>query len=395
MPTIGNIDIVFLGTASAQPSPTRNHSSLALRFDGRIWLFDAGEGTQHQIIQSDLKAGKVEKIFVTHLHGDHCFGIPGLLCTLSQAAGGWCPGEDKDMKFEIFGPKGTREYIRNALKSTYSRLGCRYTVHELHFPDDQSTPPSETLHNDEIAGRDIQLTSGSNAAHPNESHWSVLHDPETDMTVTAAPIAHTVPCIGYVIQEPPHPGNINISTLQPHLERNRKALAEQGIKNPSILIGKLMSQQSLTLPDGTNLLLKEHLTPPTPGRKITILGDTNDPSPIIHLAIDSDLLIHEATNACLKADLASGQTPSSVQESTISHGHSTPEMAGAFARLVGARKLVLNHFSSRYKGDLSEESLQIMEEIRALAVGTFMNEDVICARDFLSVEIVRRRADGG
>jgi hypothetical protein len=67
--TITSMNITFLGTASAQPSSTRNHSSLALRLGGDVWLFDCGEATQHQIQKSGVKMGKIEKIFITHTHG--------------------------------------------------------------------------------------------------------------------------------------------------------------------------------------------------------------------------------------------------------------------------------------------------------------------------------------
>jgi ribonuclease Z len=66
---MSNINITFLGTASAQPSRTRNHSALALGFNGDVWLFDCGEGTQHQIQKSAVKMGRISKVFITHTHG--------------------------------------------------------------------------------------------------------------------------------------------------------------------------------------------------------------------------------------------------------------------------------------------------------------------------------------
>ena len=80
--------ITFMGTSSAQPSATRNMSSLCFQMDGDIWLFDCGEGTQHQIRKSDVKASKIQAIFITHNHGDHLFGLPGLLCTMSGGISG-------------------------------------------------------------------------------------------------------------------------------------------------------------------------------------------------------------------------------------------------------------------------------------------------------------------
>ena len=72
---IGSIALTFLGTASAQPSSTRNHSALALRLGRDVWLFDCGEATQHQLQKSTVKMGKIEKIFITHTHGERCISI--------------------------------------------------------------------------------------------------------------------------------------------------------------------------------------------------------------------------------------------------------------------------------------------------------------------------------
>lgn len=81
------MEIVFLGTSSGVPTRSRNVSSLAVRLKqrGEIWLFDCGEGTQHQLLQSDLKVGRIRRIFITHMHGDHVFGLMGLLASIGLA----------------------------------------------------------------------------------------------------------------------------------------------------------------------------------------------------------------------------------------------------------------------------------------------------------------------
>ncbi len=85
--------ITFLGTSSGAPSRMRNVSSIALQWshDGSLWLFDCGEGTQHQILRSPLRLSHLERLFFSHLHGDHLFGAPGLLATRSAQAGGVTP----------------------------------------------------------------------------------------------------------------------------------------------------------------------------------------------------------------------------------------------------------------------------------------------------------------
>lgn len=141
------MQLTFLGTSSAQPSTTRNLSGLALRLDGEVWLFDCGEGTQYQFQKtSSIKLSKVTCIFITHLHGDHVFGLPGLLCSLGGViGGGGGAAEDGTAVAEldveslpvidIVGPEGLREFIRTSLSRSYSMLSYRLRMHELHWAE--------------------------------------------------------------------------------------------------------------------------------------------------------------------------------------------------------------------------------------------------------------------
>ena len=100
--------LYFLGTGSQKPSKTRNVTSIALILENNHYiLFDCGEGTQHQILRSDLNLSNLTSIIITHLHGDHIFGLPGLLCSLNEVL------EGKD--FTIYGPKGLFNFIKNTL----------------------------------------------------------------------------------------------------------------------------------------------------------------------------------------------------------------------------------------------------------------------------------------
>ena len=110
------MNITFLGTSSGVPSLTRNVSSLALKLSqsSEVWLFDCGEGTQHQIMKSNIKSSQIKKIFITHMHGDHIYGLPGLLATLGLS------GNSEGI--QIYGPTGLRSFVNSSLKSSFCKL---------------------------------------------------------------------------------------------------------------------------------------------------------------------------------------------------------------------------------------------------------------------------------
>jgi ribonuclease Z len=199
------------------------------------------------------------------------------------------------------------------------------------------------------------------------------------VSVSAAPIHHSVPCLGFVITEAPVPGKIDPAKYIPEIKRT---------KTPMSVMTRLQRGESVLLSDGLTTL---HGPTRRPGRKLVILGDTYDPSPICGLASDADILVHEATNAYLPGvdpGTRDDDTYESVEARTKWRGHSTPQMAGAFATRIGARKLILNHFSARYPGndDTDKEAKKIMTAISDLA-GTKFKGEIICARDMMSLDV--------
>ncbi|KAI9029892.1 beta-lactamase-like protein [Phycomyces nitens] len=388
---VNYMDITFLGTGSAQPSATRNHQAMALRLNGDIWMFDCGEATQHQMQKSKLKMGRITRIFITHMHGDHCFGLAPLLCSMTENLNSGLPRAN-DPPIEIYGPRPLRHWLRTSLKSTYSHLGRPYRVHELLL-DSDTADTSTDYHDSELPGENLRLIQDTQ--NPNKAPHYVMNCTEDNVayTVLGVPIKHSIPSLGFLVQEPEFPGQLDIKTLTPILQRNSEALRAQGYKNPLAILGQLQrTLKPVTLPDGAILM------PPVarPGRQIVILGDTSDASPIITLCRPNPhLLVHEATNALTSLDRvglkigAQPPTQQEVEEKALSHGHSTPQMAGKLAHQMGVKKMILTHFSVRYKGDESLESLEIMEEIRSLAVKEFgeRKNDVYCARDLWSFEI--------
>jgi len=266
--------------------------------------------------------------------------------------------------------------VRTGLLYTHSLLSGAYVVHELQFPNDPPDPlASLPRHAAELPGRDIQQIDGI---------WHEIYK-DGAFSVSAATILHSVPSVGFVIMEAPIPGKIDPKQYIPHLERTG---------TPRSAMRQLQQGETVVLSDGTIL----HGPPKRAGRKFVVLGDTYDPSPIAELAMHADVLIHEATNAHLPGidpDTKPTDTYSVVEERSKSRGHSTPQMAALFATRVHARKLVLNHFSSRYAGDYDPTTQhgdqrpaakETMEAIRALAQSHF-DGPVVCARDFMTFDV--------
>ena len=174
------------------------------------------------------------------------------------------------------------------------------------------------------------------------------------------------------------PGKIDPQQYIPHIKRTGA---------PMTVMRRVQQGESVELPDGTVLRGPDRRQ----GRKLAILGDTYDPSPIADLAAGVDILIHEATNAYLRgvvAEMKESDTVESVEARTKLRGHSTPQMAGAFAQRIAAKKLVLNHFSARYAGDDHKDPLArtTMNAIKELAQENY-NGPVVCARDFMSFDV--------
>ena len=104
------MELHFLGTGSAYPSPKRSASCIIFRHQHGLWMFDCGEGSQIQLQKTSLKPSRIKKIFVTHLHGDHLFGLPGLMCMIEQNN---CVSEKH---IDIYGPVGLSNYLRSSVQ---------------------------------------------------------------------------------------------------------------------------------------------------------------------------------------------------------------------------------------------------------------------------------------
>jgi ribonuclease Z len=242
------LDIFFLGTGAGMPAKLRNVTSIALKLleeRGAVWLFDAGEATQHQILHTSLKPRRIEKIFITHLHGDHIYGLPGLLSSRSFQGG--------ETGVTVYGPKGIKEYLQVSLSLSQTYLKYPLTVNEI-------------------------------------SEGIIFEDEQ--FKVEARRLDHGIPSYGYRIVERDRPGTLLADKLK-----------EAGVP-PGPIFRKIKNGETVTLEDGRVIEPDKFLGPSQKGRVVTILGDTRFCENSRLLAEDADFLVHEATFAKGEEQLA-------------------------------------------------------------------------------------------
>ena len=228
------MEITFLGTSSAVPSKHRNHTAIVLKHFGEVMLFDCGEGTQRQLTYAKISPMKIDKIFITHYHGDHILGLAGLI----QSMGFRGRSEDLD----IYGPKGLNKLI-NAISNTgFFQINFQIITHEI--------------------GEGIVL--------------------ETDEYIIKSIIAeHNIDNLAYSIYEKKKPRFL------------REKAIELGVPvGPAF--GKLHNGEEVEI-NGKIIKPEQVLGEPRIGQKVTYSGDTRPCEKMIELAQGSDVLIHEAT----------------------------------------------------------------------------------------------------
>ena len=246
------MQVTFLGTSSGVPTRARNVSAVALRLPQRseLWLFDCGEGTQHQFLRSDLRVSQLRRIFVTHMHGDHVFGLPGLLASLGLA--GTCSGID------LYGPDPLRDYHEGVLRTSSTRIGYPLRSHRV-----------------------------KEAA----SSGSLLLD-DGDISVRCTPLTHRVPAYAYRVDQKPRPGRFDVEKA--------RAL---GIP-PGPIYAELKAGRSVSLDDGRIINGASLCGPERPGCSLVYCTDTVFSEAAVELATGADLLIHESTFAHAEAEMA-------------------------------------------------------------------------------------------
>src|ERR1041384_5294471 len=250
--------IVLLGTSSAVPTLTRGLSATALIREGDVFLFDCGEGTQLQIMRSSVKRSRIHSIFIGHLHGDHLYGIAGLISTLQL--------DGREEPLNVFGPEGLRNFLNAAFRTSDAQFKFGLRVQEF----------------------------------PRGFRGRVLD--EEEFYVEALPLDHSIFCLGWRFQEKDKPGIFN-------LER----AIELGIPRGP-LYGKLQHGESITLEDGRVISPDQVMGAKRRGKSVAYCLDTQFTERSIELAQECTALVHETTFGSDEMDMARDRKHSTMED---------------------------------------------------------------------------------
>ncbi|MBW2984930.1 ribonuclease Z [Candidatus Woesearchaeota archaeon] len=296
------MQVTFLGTSSMVPTKKRNHTSVLISYGANGILLDCGEGTQRQLKIAGIKPTQVTKVLISHWHGDHVLGLPGLIQTLGAS--------EYNRTLEIYGPKGTKQHFEDMFKAFVFDKRIEISIKEV----------------------------GSGVFFKGK-----------EFSLEALPLEHNIETLGYNF-----------------IENDKRRIDVKAVKKLGIpecpLLGKLQDNKSIEFkgkkisPKDTTYVVK--------GKKITFIADTVYCNNAVKLADNADLLICEATYS------------SKLEGKANEYGHLTAKQAGLIANEANAKKLVLTHFSARYKN-----TQEVEEDARSVF------DNVICAEDFMKVRL--------
>ncbi|MGB6036036.1 MAG: ribonuclease Z [Cryomorphaceae bacterium] len=273
-------EVTILGCGSATPTLRHGPTSQLLEHDNHLFLIDCGEGTQLQLRRFKIRFAKINHIFISHNHGDHCLGLPGLISTLHLLG--------RNRPLHVYCQEGLNEAIEQQLKISHSRLRFEVKWHILN---------------------------------PNEKN---LIFENKKLEVFSFPLDHRVPCCGFLFAEKPKPRNIKPECINKY-----------GISVPRIR--QIKSGSDYTLEDGTVIPNAELTYSPEPPMSYAFCSDTAYQKQTAEYVSGADLLYHEST--FLEEDL----------ERAYFTLHSTASQAATVAKDANAKKLLLGHYSARYR----------------------------------------------
>ena len=234
-----SLHVIFLGTGGSVPTPKRGLPAILVSRKGEQIMFDCGEGVQRQMTRAGGGFHRKTKIFVTHMHGDHVLGLPGLLQTMALL--------DRQRKLEIYGPTGIKQFLKCIKETVQFVLTFQVEIHEI-----------------KEAGTVCE---------------------EEEYVVQAARADHVVPSLSYAFVEKPRAGRFNP-------EKAKKMDVPEGP-----LWSKLQQGHEVKSLRGKTVRPEQVVGHSRPGRKVVYTGDTRPCDDVLRLALGADLLIHDATLA--------------------------------------------------------------------------------------------------
>jgi len=292
--------ITFLGTGAMLPTKERNPNAIFMSYNTEGILIDCAEGTQKQLRLAGISPTKVTKLLITHWHGDHILGIPGLIQSLGAS--------NYAKKLEIYGPKGSKNFFINMMKGLVFRARINYEIHEL-----------------------------------NEGKFFE----DKDFYLESNKVKHSIDCLSYNFVEK--------SKLKININYTKKFGL---VQHP--LLGELQKGKDITY-NGKKIKVKD-ATILKPGKKVSFILDTYYDKKLVSICKNADLLISEST--WLEKD--------KLQDKE----HLSAKDAGKLAKQAKVKKLILTHFSQRYR-DTNELLKECKKEFK----------NVECAKDLMNLEV--------
>lgn len=274
--------LTILGCSAAYPANGLFTTAQVLNIHDRYYLIDCGEGTQAQLRKYRIKASKIDHIFISHIHGDHVLGLPGLIGSFGLLG--------RVTPLHIHCPKGVQEFIEAYL--THTKV--RKLLYPIHFHVHQSDEPTLLLENETL-------------------------------TVSTIPLKHDAPTTGFLFKEKEKPNNMR-----------KEAIDKYNI--PFQAIPDIKEGANFTTTDGQVIPNSELTTASKAPRSYAFCSDTAYTETLLPQIDKVDLLYHEATFGDEKLQ--------DLQERNI---HSTARQAGEIAQKAHAKRLIIGHFSPRYK----------------------------------------------
>ena len=287
-------EVTVLGCGSALPTVKHNGSGMVVNIREKYFLVDCAEGTQVELRRNRIHLNRLFTVFISHLHGDHCFGLMGLISTLGLLG--------RTAPLHVYGPQDIDTLFQPLID-----YHCNGMSYEVVF-------------------------------HPIDTHQNICIYEDRSLQVFSIPLKHRIRCCGYFFKE---------KELSRHILKD--AIERYAI--PISQINNVKAGLDFVMPNGEVIKNELITTPPTPARSFAYCSDTVFRPEIAEMMKGVDLLYHEATFAESEKQLCSKVY------------HSTAKQAAEIARLAGAKRLMLGHYSSRYDDEsiLLKEASEVFE----------------------------------